>query len=192
MVRRVLPLLLLLCAALAGCASRTERVDPTRSAETTVSFDARDIAAATDELVRSLLESPRVGGTPEQPRVVAWGAVVNDTCQHLDSSALTGAITDALLESERFLFSTAVAARSSDRDALSAEARAAAPAAKRLRSPDLSLSGKLLQANVRRDNGGMRIEYLFTLRATDLATGTLLWQKNVQVVKAVAAGMPVW
>lgn len=192
MVRRVLPLLLPLCAALAGCASRTERVDPTRSAETTVSFDARDIAAATDELVRSLLESPRVGGTPEQPRVVAWGAVVNDTCQHLDSSALTGAITDALLESDRFLFSTAVAARSSDRDALSTEARAAAPAAKRLRSPDLSLSGKLLQANVRRDNGGTRIEYLFTLRATDLATGTLLWQKNVQVVKAVAAGMPVW
>ena len=192
MNRRATPLLLLLGALLVGCASHTERVDPTRSAETTVSFDARDIAAATDELVRSLLESPRVGGTPEQPRVVAWGAVVNDTCQHLDSSALTGAITDALLESNRFLFSTAVAARSSDRDALSAEARAAAPAAKRLRSPDLSLSGKLLQANVRRDNGGTRIEYLFTLRATDLATGTLLWQKNVQVVKAVAAGMPVW
>ncbi|MGN1324971.1 MAG: hypothetical protein ACI4YA_01295 [Candidatus Spyradenecus sp.] len=192
MFRRVLPLLLLLCAALAGCASHTERVDPTRSAETTVSFDARDIAAATNELSRSFLASPRVGGTPERPRVVTWGAVVNDTCQHLDSSALTGAITDALLESERFLFSTAVAARSSDRDALSAEARAAAPAAQRLRSPDLSLSGKLLQANVRRDNGGTRIEYLFTLRATDLATGTLLWQKNVQVVKAVAAGMPVW
>ena len=192
MNRRATPLLLLLGALLVGCASHTERVDPTRSAETTISFDARDIASATGELARSLLASSRVGGTPEQPRIVTWGAVVNDTCQHLDSSALTGAITDALLESERFLFSTAVAARSSDRDALSAEARAAAPAAKRLKSPDLSLSGKLLQANVRRDNGGTRIEYLLTLRATDLATGTLLWQKNVQVVKAVAAGMPVW
>lgn len=192
MNRRATPLLLLLGALLIGCASHTERVDPTRSAETTISFDARDIASATGELARSLLASSRVGGTPEQPRIVTWGPVVNDTCQHLDSSALTGAITDALLESERFLFSTAVAARSSDRDALSAEARAAAPAAKRLKSPDLSLSGKLLQANVRRDNGGTRIEYLLTLRATDLATGTLLWQKNVQVVKAVAAGMPVW
>ncbi|MGN0885560.1 MAG: hypothetical protein ACI4RT_01055 [Candidatus Spyradenecus sp.] len=187
---RAIPLLL--AALLAGCASHTERIDPTRSAETTISFDARDIASATSELARSLLASPRVGGTPERPRIVAWGPVINDTCQHLDSSALTGAVTDALLESERFVFSTAVAARSSDRDALSAEARAAAPAAKRLKSPDLSLSGKLLQANVRRDNGGTRIEYLFTLRATDLATGTLIWQKNVQVVKAVAAGMPVW
>ena len=76
MVRRVLPLLLPLCAALAGCASRTERVDPTRSAETTVSFDARDIAAATDELVRSLLESPRVGGTPDATAPDPWGLTV--------------------------------------------------------------------------------------------------------------------
>lgn len=189
---RATPLLLLLAAALAGCASRTERIDPTRSAETTVSFDARDIASATSELTRSFLSSARIGGTPERPRIVAWGPMINDTCQHFDSDALTGALTDALLASERFLFSTAVAAQASRRDALSAEARHAAPAAKRLKSPDLSLSGKLRQANVRRDNGGTRIEYLLTLQATDLANGTLLWQKNVQVVKAVAAGMPVW
>ena len=61
-----------------------------------------------------------------------------------------------------------------------------------LKAPDLAITGKLTQRNVRRDNGGTRIEYFLTLKATRLADGVALWQDSRQTVKAVAKGMPTW
>ena len=107
-----------------------------------------------------------------------------------------------MAESERFAVSAVFADRASNRDDTISDVRAVRGNAEfnratlqkqgQLQAPDLSLSGKLTQRNVRRDNGGTRIEYFVTLKATRLSDGVALWQKSCQVVKAVAPGMPVW
>lgn len=185
----------LLCV---GCAGTT-LVDTANDAETTVSYDWRDLEGAAAAMARSLLASPRLPGTAKRPAVIALGPVVNDTCQHLDPALLTGRLAESLLASGRFEVS---ALFGDARDATALAARAARGNAEfdhatiqrkgTLRAPELSLTGKLTQRNVRRDNGGTRIEYFLTLKATRLADGVTLWQETRQTVKAVGPGMPVW
>ena len=180
---RVWPILALcLCV---GCASSTTQVDTQNDTETTVSFDWRDLDGAASQLSQSAL--------------VVFGRVDNDTCQHLDPDLITQKIAEALLLSERFQVSATFGAT---RDDTIADVRAVRgndefdastlQAKGNLRAPDLSLTGKLTQRNVRRDNGGLRIEYFLTLKATRLSDGVTIWQDSCQVVKAVAEGMPVW
>lgn len=194
---RAWPILAL--ALCVGCASSTAVVDTQNDAETTVSFDWRDLDGAAATLAQSLLASPRVGGAAAKPAVVAFGRMTNDTCQHLDPDLLTQKLAEALLLSERFEVSAAFGAT---RDATVGDVRAVRGDAEfdaatlqakgSLRAPDLSLSGRLIQRNVRRDNGGLRIEYFLTLRATRLSDGVAVWQDSCQVVKAVGPGMPAW
>lgn len=185
----------LLCA---GCAS-TELVDTANDAETTVSYDWRDLEGAAAAMAQSLLASPRLPGDARRPAVVALGPITNDTCQHLDPALLTGRLAEALLADGRFEVS---ALFGDARDETVADARLVRGGAEfdqatvqrkgRLKAPDLSLTGKLTQRNVRRDNGGTRVEYFLTLKATRLADGVTLWQDSLQTVKAVGPGMPVW
>ncbi len=200
MALRPWPLLALgLCL---GCVSATKRVDTRNDAEVTVSFDYRDLDGAAARLAESLLASPRLGDAKGKVPVVALGRVVNDTCQHLDTDLITAKIGEALLASGRFAVSAVFAGSASGRDATVSDARAVRGNAEfdaatvqrkgQLKAPDLALSGKLTQRNVRRDDGGLRIEYFLTLRATRLSDGTAVWQGSSQTVKAVADGMPVW
>lgn len=200
MALRPWPLLALgLCL---GCVSATERVDTRNDAEVTVSFDYRDLDGAAARLAESLLASPRLGDAKGKVPVVALGRVVNDTCQHLDTDLITAKIGEALLASGRFAISAVFAGSASGRDATVSDARAVRGNAEfdaatvqrkgQLKAPDLALSGKLTQRNVRRDDGGLRIEYFLTLRATRLSDGTAVWQGSSQTIKAVADGMPVW
>lgn len=185
-----------------GCASTTTRVDTHNDAEVTVSFDYRDIDGAATQLAKSLLASQRLGNGKGKTPVVAFGRVVNDTCQHLDTDLITAKIGEALLASGRFSVSSVFADRASGRDATVSDVRAvrgntefdaaSIQAKGQLKAPDISIAGKLTQRNVRRDDGGLRIEYFLTLRATRLSDGTAVWQDSCQTVKAVASEMPVW
>ena len=184
-----------------GCAS-TERVDTDNDTEVTVSFDYRDIEGAVAQLVASLLESPRLAPQGDQLAVVAIGRVTNDTCQHLDTDLITLRLSEALMATDRFTLTSVFADKASGRDTMVSDARTARGNAEfnqsttqkqgQLVAPDFSLTGKLSQRNVRRDDGGLRVEYFLTLKATRIRDGLTLWQSNVQRVKAVADGMPVW
>ena len=199
-MRRLAPLALAL--ACLGCSS-TRQVDTHNDAEITVSFDWRDFDLAATDMAQSLLASPRLAdATEEKPLVLAVGRLTNDTCQHLDMDLVAAKLGEALLASGRFDLSAVFADRESNRDASVSEARTVrgnaefdqrtVQAAGQLKAPDLSLSGKITQRNVRRDNGGLRVEYLLTLTVTRLATGSSVWQHSANTVKSVADGMPVW
>lgn len=185
-----------------GCVAATERVDTHNDMEVTVSFDYRDIDGAVAKLVQGLLSSPRLGREGTDVPVVALGRVVNDTCQHLDTALITTKLEEALLASGRFAVSSVFAGQASGRDAMVSDVRRVRGNAEfdvttvqrkgQLKAPDLALSGKLTQRNVRRDDGGLRIEYFLSLRVTRLSDGTAVWQGSSQTVKAVAEGMPVW
>jgi len=199
-MRRLAPLALAL--ACLGCSS-TRQVDTHNDAEITVSFDWRDFDLAAADMAQSLLASPRLAdATEEKPLVLAVGRLTNDTCQHLDMDLVAAKLGEALLASGRFDLSAVFADRESNRDASVSEARTVrgnaefdqrtVQAVGQLKAPDLSLSGKITQRNVRRDNGGLRVEYLLTLTVTRLATGSSVWQHSANTVKSVADGMPVW
>ncbi len=191
--------LVLLCSA---CASTTEVVDTSAPAEVTVSYDWSDIDAAVGKMVQSLLASEKVKSVDRERPLVAIGQFTNDTCQHLNPALITEKVAEALLTSGRFDVSAAVAARTADREGMVDEVREARGHAEfdqstvqgvgQLEAPDFSLSGKLRQRNIRRDNGGRRVEYFLSLKLTRLSDGVVLWQASDQRIKSVAEGMPVW
>ncbi len=194
---------LTLCLSLVvGCASTTEVVDVDADTEVTVSYDASDIGASVAEIAQSLLASSRLKSLDREIPLVAIGKVTNDTCQHFNTSLITEKIAMVLLDSGRFNVTAAFADKASDRETMLGTVRTARDDAEfeatnvigkgHLEVPDFSITGKILQRNVRRDNGGRRIEYFLSLSATRLSDGVVLWQSSARRIKSVADGMPVW
>ena len=59
-------------------------------------------------------------------------------------------------------------------------------------APTHSLYGKIIQREVRMDNGDKQIEYYFQLRITEIATGLQWWQKQYVIGKRADAKTPTW
>jgi hypothetical protein len=45
-------------------------------------------------------------------------------------------------------------------------------------APELSMSGKIIQRNIRYDNDKQQVEYYFQLQLTNLTTGLRYWQNE--------------
>ena len=54
---------------------------------------------------------------------------------------------------------------------------------KTLIAPEMSISGKILQRNIRYDSSRQQVEYYFQLRLTDLTTGLAYWQNETLIGK---------
>ena len=52
------------------------------------------------------------------------------------------------------------------------------PAKGQIVLPELSISGKILQKNIKYDNNTQQVEYYFQLMVTDIASGLRVWQKE--------------
>ena len=203
-MRTPMPLLLAVALLAAGCVSRTVLVDTHNDTEIVAGLDYKDFEAAAAEATQAILSSAKVRALtpPGKVYVVAIGKVSDETALAIDTDLLTARVSEALLADERFTLSAVFADKASNRDETVSDARAvrgndefdAATIQRKgqLKAPDLAITGKLTQRNVRRDNGGTRIEYFLTLKATRLADGVALWQDSRQTVKAVAKGMPTW
>ena len=50
-------------------------------------------------------------------------------------------------------------------------------------APELSISGKIIQRNIRYDNDKQQVEYYFQLQLTNLATGLRSWQDETIIGK---------
>ena len=57
------------------------------------------------------------------------------------------------------------------------------PAEKQLIAPELSISGKITQQNVKYDRKTEQVEYYFQLQITDLTTGLRFWQEEQVISK---------
>ncbi len=185
-----------------GCASLTQRVNTETDREVTVSYDWSDIDAMTTEVVNSLLMCTRLAESGHTNPVVAIGRVVNDTCQHFDTSLITEKLVAVLLETGRFDVTATFADQTDVRESMIETVRRARGDSEydqttvqqkgQLCAPDVSITGKIIQRNVRTDAGGLRVEYYLDLRATRLRDGATVWQKTSRRIKEVAEGMPVW
>ncbi len=65
-------------------------------------------------------------------------------------------------------------------------------AKKQLIAPELSMSGKIIQRNIKYDKGNQQVEYYFQLQLTDLASGLRFWQKESLIGKRGSNKSVAW
>ena len=190
-------------ALIAGCTTPTTRIDLRNDRGPQVAgLDYRDLQEAASATLQSLFASGRLDRKDGQAYVLTVGRVTNDTPQHFDTDTLTSYITEELMNSGKVMVTSAMAASAANRDEMVQAARSVrgdaefnqATVAKtgQLVAPTHSLYGKIIQREVRMDNGDKQIEYYFQLRITEIATGLQWWQKQYVIGKRADAKTPTW
>ena len=115
-----------------------------------------------------------------------------DTTQRIDTALLTKKIRIAMLKSGKAVITTAVAAGGAE-DTMSHDVRelrendefAQNTIAKKgtLLAPDMSLSGKIIQRNIKTTDNKQLVEYYFQLTLTQLQTGLAFWEDEININK---------
>jgi hypothetical protein len=190
-------------AVFAGCTTPTTRVDPMNDRGPQVAgMDYRDVQEAARVMLDSLFRSGRLDRPDGQAYVMTVGKVKNDTMQRFDTDILTSYITEELMNSGKIMVTSAMAASADNRDEMVNAVRSVRGNAEfnqgtvarsgQLVAPTHSVFGKIIQREVRMDNGDKQIEYYFQLRITELATGLQWWQKQHLIPKRTDARTPTW
>ncbi len=183
-----------------GCAPETRYID-TRNDEGDVLMvlDYRDFERAADGMIQDLVASGRLKNPDGGRYVLATGEIINDTMQRIDTDQLMAKIEEELMNSGQVVLTSAVGAESS-RDDLIQETRELRNSQEfdqstvsedgQLVAPDLSISGKIVQRDLRYDRNETQVEYYFQLQISEVASGLRYWQKEVFIGKR--GGGPTW
>ncbi len=192
---------LAIVVAFIGCADKTEYVNLADSKEyTSVGLDYHDIQDAAQKSIDSLISSKYAKKIDaDKPKVLVISAVINDTMQHIDTEQLTRKITREMRNSGKFVLSLAMGENS---DSMIHTARKARNNDEynqyttiekgELIAPDLSLSGKIIQKNTKISSGKQRIDYYFLLTLSDIKSGLVLWDDEVNIIKVGSNKNVAW
>ena len=194
---------LALAASVAGCTTPTTRIDSRNDRGPLVAgFDYRDVQLTASRMIQAILRSGRFDRGDGQMYVLAVSKVENDTMQRFDTDILTSYITEELMNNGKIMVTSAMAAGADNRDEMVNAARSVrgdaefnqATVAKtgQLVAPTHSIFGKIIQRELRMDNGDKQIEYYFQLRITEIATGLQWWQKQHPIVKRTDGRTATW
>ena len=192
-----------MAAVFTGCQTPTTRVDTMNDRGGQVAgIDYRNIQEAANVMLQSLFRSGRLDRTDGHAYVMTVGKVTNDTPQRLDTDMLTSYITEELMNSGKVMVTSAMAAGADNRDEMINGVRsvrgnaefnqATVPQTGQLVAPTHSVYGKIIQRELRMDNGDKQIEYYFQLRIVEIATGLQWWQKQHLIAKRTGAMTPTW
>ena len=192
-----------MAVVITGCATPTTRIDTHNDRGPQVAgLDYRDLQEAASAMLQSLFRSGRLDRTDGQAYVMTVGKVKNDTPQRFDTDTLTSYITEELMNSGKVMVTSAMAASADNRDEMVNAARSVrgnaefnqATVAKtgQLVAPTHSIYGKIIQREIRMDNGDKQIEYYFQLRIVELASGLQWWQKQHLIGKRTDGRTPTW
>ncbi len=179
-----------------GC-EEVQRVDTTNdTGKQVMSLDYRDFDEAASQMIQSLLGSGVLAKKDGSRYVVATSKVTNDTMQRIDTDQLTAKIEEDLMNSGQIVMTSAVGGKESNRDETVYTVRDVRDSSKgeefkqetmpqkgQIVSPELSVSGKIFQRNLRYDKDKQQVEYYFELKLTDIKTGLRFWQKEVLIGK---------
>ena len=194
---------LALVALVAGCRTPTTRVDLRNDLGPQVAgIDYRDVQHAAQDALQTLYRSGRLDRGDGQMYVMTVGRVKNDTMQRFDTDILTSYITEELMNSGKVMVTSAMAAGADNRDQMVNGVRSVRGNAEfnqgtvvqagQLVAPTHSVYGKIIQREIRMDNGDKQIEYYFQLRIVELATGLQWWQNQAVIGKRTDATTPTW
>ncbi len=190
---------------LAGCATETVKIDVVNDeGKAVMALDYRDFDQAASEMIQSMIGSGALKKPGGGRYVMTTGRVTNDTMQRIDTNQLMAKIEEELLNSGMVVMTSAVGGKGAPdemiyemrdiRDSATGdEFKQETLAGKRtLIAPELSISGKIFQRNIRYDNNRQQVEYYFQLRITDLTTGLRFWQKESIIGKRGSNRSVAW
>ncbi len=193
-MKKLLPVAL--CAVLAGCGG-THVVDLENEREVTAMQDVmeleyRDWEKTAAKMTDSMLKSNALTGVSKP--VIAVADIKNDTMQRFDTDILVKKIRTTVLKSGRAQIATNFTGedttsnktrniRGNDEYNQSTFAQKGT-----LVAPNMSLSGKMIQRNLKLSSGWFsstdtRVEYYLQLTLTDLKTGLSVWEDEQPIVK---------
>lgn len=196
MMKKLLPFVL--CVALCGCQAPTENVDTINDqGKAVMQLDYRDFDRAASTMVQSMIGSGSLKKQGGGRYVVATGRIVNDTMQRVDTDQLMSKVEKELMDSGLVVMTSAVSGGTSPGDSMVYSVRKqtrdsdqadefnkdTVQAKGQLIAPELSMSGKIIQRNVRYDNDKQQVEYYFQLQLTNLTNGLRYWQNETIIGK---------
>jgi penicillin-binding protein activator len=170
-----------------ACATKTTNIDMDNDkAPAVMGLDYRDFQKAAGELISTLLQSYALKTKADGGRyVLAISRIINDTMQRIDTDQLIKKIRVELLNSGKVYVTTAVGLHRAE-DELSMKTRELRESEEfnqktvaekgQMIAPDLSLSGKIIQRNIRVDKNIQQVEYYFQLTLTEVKTGLATWE----------------
>ena len=190
---------------LTGCATETVNIDIVNDeGKAVMALDYRDFAQAASEMIQSMISSGALKKPGGGRYVMTTARVTNDTMQRIDTDQLTAKIEEELMNSGMVVMTSAVGGKGAPdemiyemrdiRDSATGdEFKQETLAGKRtLIAPELSISGKIFQRNIRYGNNRQQVEYYFQLRITDLTTGLRFWQKESIIGKRGSNRSVAW
>lgn len=186
---------------LVGCSGGVAYLDQQDSKKlTSAGLDFHDIEYAANNSIKSLLRSGYVEGIVN-PKVVAISDITNDTMQNFDTQGLTLKITRVMRNHGKFIVTAAISGNAGPKDNMLNKAREKrnddefnqyTTAEKgSLIAPELSLSGKIVQRNVR-VQGKQRIDYSFILILSNIKTGLVVWDDETNITKVLTGNAVSW
>ena len=156
-------------------------------------LEYRDWTNTAEKMTKSMIAS---GVLKTQPKpVIAIANIKNDTAQRFDTDVLIKKIRTTLVNSG----TAQIATNYSGEDSTSTNVRtnvrgndeydkSTVVSKGTLVAPNMSLSGKMLQRNLKLDSGWFssvdtRVEYYLQLTLTDLKTGLSVWEDEQPIIK---------
>ncbi|NLW85146.1 MAG: penicillin-binding protein activator LpoB [Phycisphaerae bacterium] len=181
---------------LCGCQQQTRNIDMVNdTGKAVMALDYRDFDQAATAMVESLIQSGVLSKPGGGRYVVATGRIVNDTMQRIDTDQLMAKIEQEIMNSGQVVMTSAVGGRGATdimidemryiRDSAGAGefAGETLPQAGQLIAPELSISGKIIQRNIRYDQNTEQVEYYFQLQLSEIARGLRYWQEETLIGK---------
>jgi uncharacterized protein (TIGR02722 family) len=190
---------------LTGCET-VQKIDTTNdTGKQVMALDYRDFDQAAGQMIQSLLKSGSLAKKDGSRYVVSTGRISNDTMQRIDTDLLTAKIEQDLMNSGQVVMTSAVGGKESNRDETVYEMRETRdksvgeefnqetlPQKGQIIAPELSLSGKIYQRNIRYDKNNQQVEYYFQLKLTNIKTGLRFWQEEVLIGKRGSNKSVAW
>jgi uncharacterized protein (TIGR02722 family) len=191
MKTKILFLVTLISILAGGCGEETTMVDMRNDeGKAVMALDYRDFEMAASQMIQSLLGSGALRKDDGSRYVVATGRIVNDTMQRIDTDQLMAKIETEMLNSGQAVMTSAVGSGTDEMIHETRELRdseefddSTVAARKTLIAPELSISGKIFQRNIRYDRNRQQVEYYFQLKLSDVKSGLRFWQDEVVVGK---------
>ncbi|MGA2173247.1 MAG: penicillin-binding protein activator LpoB [Sedimentisphaerales bacterium] len=206
MIKKLSLVSFVLAIASFGCQPATENIDTINdSGKAVMSLDYRDFDRAASEMVQSMVASGAFKKSGGGRYVVAKGRIVNDTMQRIDTDQLMSKVEQEMTRSGLIVMTAAVGAGSEPSSSLVHSVREmrdsdhadefdqnTLQAKGQLIAPELSISGKIIQRNVRYDKDKQQVEYYFQLRMTNLTNGLNFWQNEIILGKRGDRKLTSW
>jgi uncharacterized protein (TIGR02722 family) len=186
---------------LTGCNTTTVVDTDNDRGPAVMGLDYRDFERGAQEAISTMISSGAVDNPDGDRYVLVISRIINDTQQRIDTDQLVKKIRVELLNSGKVFTSTGTgltgpedemvqrARELRDSDEINQENVARKG---QIMAPDLSLSGKIIQRNLRINSRRQQVEYYLQLTLTHLETGLAIWEGETPIIKRGSNRGPAW